>query len=166
VAGGPHIQRHPGAEHDVRFRDELGGSRRGEAARDPERPRVAGEQPVGNRGCCEQTTQQVGQLLERCASAGNPGPAASDDQLARPVPLQLGEQDKAHAEPELHEEAAAEPAGESVEEIKVPDIGSTGSANVIEVLVGRLRRKLEANCQMQPIETVRGRGYLFTERCQ
>ncbi|MDC7828641.1 MULTISPECIES: response regulator transcription factor [Pseudomonas] len=39
-------------------------------------------------------------------------------------------------------------------------------SNVIEVLVGRLRRKLEANCQMQPIETVRGRGYLFTERCQ
>jgi two-component system response regulator PhoP len=39
-------------------------------------------------------------------------------------------------------------------------------SNVIEVLVGRLRRKLEASCQMQPIETVRGRGYLFTERCQ
>ena len=39
-------------------------------------------------------------------------------------------------------------------------------SNVIDVLVGRLRRKLEASCQMQPIETVRGRGYLFTERCQ
>jgi two-component system response regulator PhoP len=39
-------------------------------------------------------------------------------------------------------------------------------SNVIEVLVGRLRRKLEASCGMQPIETVRGRGYLFTERCQ
>jgi len=39
------------------------------------------------------------------------------------------------AEPELHETADEEPAGESTEEIKVPDIGSTGSANVIEVMV-------------------------------
>ncbi len=39
-------------------------------------------------------------------------------------------------------------------------------ANVIEVLVGRLRRKLETQCQMKPIETVRGLGYLFTERCR
>ncbi|MBA1273236.1 response regulator [Stutzerimonas azotifigens] len=38
--------------------------------------------------------------------------------------------------------------------------------NVIEVLVGRLRRKLETQCQMKPIETVRGLGYLFTERCR
>lgn len=38
--------------------------------------------------------------------------------------------------------------------------------NVIEVLVGRLRRKLEAQCAMKPIETVRGLGYLFTERCR
>ena len=38
--------------------------------------------------------------------------------------------------------------------------------NVIEVLVGRLRRKLESQCAMKPIETVRGQGYLFTERCR
>ncbi|WP_137818377.1 response regulator [Pseudomonas sp. 2FG] len=38
--------------------------------------------------------------------------------------------------------------------------------NVIEVLVGRLRRKLEAECGFKPIETVRGLGYLFTERCR
>lgn len=37
--------------------------------------------------------------------------------------------------------------------------------NVIEVLVGRLRRKLDSQCAMKPIETVRGQGYLFTERC-
>lgn len=39
-------------------------------------------------------------------------------------------------------------------------------SNVIEVLVGRLRRKIESACAMQPIETVRGQGYLFTEACQ
>ena len=38
--------------------------------------------------------------------------------------------------------------------------------NVIEVLVGRLRRKLESTNGFKPIETVRGQGYLFTERCR
>ncbi|AWM80481.1 DNA-binding response regulator [Gammaproteobacteria bacterium ESL0073] len=38
-------------------------------------------------------------------------------------------------------------------------------SNVIEVLVGRLRRKLESQCGIQPIETVRGQGYLFSESC-
>lgn len=38
--------------------------------------------------------------------------------------------------------------------------------NVIEVLVGRLRRKLEGNAGFKPIETVRGQGYLFTEVCR
>lgn len=38
--------------------------------------------------------------------------------------------------------------------------------NVIEVLVGRLRRKLEGPQGFKPIETVRGQGYLFTERCR
>lgn len=34
-------------------------------------------------------------------------------------------------------------------------------SNVIEVFVGRLRRKLGANDEFQPIETLRGRGYRF-----
>lgn len=38
--------------------------------------------------------------------------------------------------------------------------------NVIEVLVGRLRRKLESSVGFKPIETVRGQGYMFTERCR
>ena len=37
--------------------------------------------------------------------------------------------------------------------------------NVIEVLVGRLRRKLEGPGGFKPIDTVRGLGYLFNERC-
>jgi two-component system response regulator PhoP len=38
--------------------------------------------------------------------------------------------------------------------------------NVIEVLVGRLRRKLETALGNKLIDTVRGQGYLFTERCR
>ena len=35
-------------------------------------------------------------------------------------------------------------------------------SNVIEVLIGRLRRKLDAQGSLQPLETLRGRGYRFT----
>lgn len=34
-------------------------------------------------------------------------------------------------------------------------------SNVIEVLIGRLRRKLDPQEQLKPIETLRGRGYRF-----
>jgi two-component system, OmpR family, response regulator PhoP len=35
-------------------------------------------------------------------------------------------------------------------------------SNVIEVLIGRLRRKLDPQEELQPIETLRGRGYRFS----
>ena len=35
-------------------------------------------------------------------------------------------------------------------------------SNVIEVLIGRLRRKLDPDGTLQPIETLRNRGYRFT----
>jgi two-component system, OmpR family, response regulator PhoP len=35
-------------------------------------------------------------------------------------------------------------------------------SNVLEVLVGRLRRKLDPSGTLAPIETLRGRGYRFT----
>ena len=35
-------------------------------------------------------------------------------------------------------------------------------SNVLEVLLGRLRRKLDPNGTLAPIETLRGRGYRFT----
>jgi len=35
-------------------------------------------------------------------------------------------------------------------------------SNVIEVLIGRLRRKLDPDDQIRPIETLRGRGYRFS----
>lgn len=38
-------------------------------------------------------------------------------------------------------------------------------SNVIEVFIGRLRRKLDPDNHAQPIETLRGRGYRFTLEC-
>jgi two-component system, OmpR family, response regulator PhoP len=35
-------------------------------------------------------------------------------------------------------------------------------SNVIEVLIGRLRKKLDPESKLQPLETLRGRGYRFT----
>lgn len=35
-------------------------------------------------------------------------------------------------------------------------------SNVIEVLIGRLRKKLDPDQSLKPIETLRGRGYRFT----
>jgi two-component system response regulator PhoP len=34
-------------------------------------------------------------------------------------------------------------------------------SNVIEVFIGRLRRKLDPDEKLHPIETLRGRGYRF-----
>jgi len=39
-------------------------------------------------------------------------------------------------------------------------------SNVLEVLIGRLRRKLDPKERLQPIETLRGRGYRFTLNCE
>jgi two-component system response regulator PhoP len=39
--------------------------------------------------------------------------------------------------------------------------GEDRDSNVLEVLIGRLRRKLDADGSLAPIETVRGRGYRF-----
>ena len=35
-------------------------------------------------------------------------------------------------------------------------------SNVIEVFIGRLRKKLDPENQYKPVETLRGRGYRFT----
>ena len=39
-------------------------------------------------------------------------------------------------------------------------------SNVIEVFVGRLRRKLDPHNRYQPVETLRGRGYRFALECR
>ena len=38
-------------------------------------------------------------------------------------------------------------------------------SNVLEVMIGRLRRKLDPDGALNPIETMRGRGYRFTLEC-
>jgi two-component system response regulator PhoP len=38
-------------------------------------------------------------------------------------------------------------------------------SNVIEVFIGRLRKKLDPDERLNPIETLRGRGYRFTLPC-
>ena len=38
-------------------------------------------------------------------------------------------------------------------------------SNVIEVFIGRLRRKLDPDNRYQPVETLRGRGYRFALKC-
>jgi two-component system response regulator PhoP len=35
-------------------------------------------------------------------------------------------------------------------------------SNVIEVFIGRLRKKLDPDGELKPIETLRGRGYRWT----
>ena len=40
--------------------------------------------------------------------------------------------------------------------------GDDRDSNVLEVLIGRLRRKLDPDGSLAPIETLRGRGYRFT----
>jgi two-component system response regulator PhoP len=43
------------------------------------------------------------------------------------------------------------------------DPGVDPKANSVEGLVGRIKRKIDPGKELQPIETVRGRGYLFRE---
>ena len=42
------------------------------------------------------------------------------------------------------------------------DDQSDNDSNVIEVFIRRLRQKLDPDESLQPIETLRGRGYRFT----
>ena len=43
------------------------------------------------------------------------------------------------------------------------DPASDASANSVEGLIGRIKRKLDPGREVQPIETVRGMGYRFRE---
>lgn len=46
----------------------------------------------------------------------------------------------------------------------VYDFHSDASSNVVDVYVGRLRRKLDQEGEPSVIETVRGRGYIMLSR--
>jgi pyruvate dehydrogenase E2 component (dihydrolipoamide acetyltransferase) len=86
----------------------------------------------------------TGDLILVLKSSGNTSSAPAQSTSEKPA--------VEAAEPELHEAADEEPAGESTEEIKVPDIGSTGSANVIEVMV-RAGDKVEADQSLITLES-------------
>ncbi|MGB1142349.1 MAG: winged helix-turn-helix domain-containing protein, partial [Halioglobus sp.] len=43
------------------------------------------------------------------------------------------------------------------------DPGADPKANSVEGLVGRIKRKIDPDQHLLPIETVRGRGYMFRE---
>ena len=77
VARGPHVQRAAPADDEVGAHDELGGQRRGEAARDAERPRVAVEQPVRDGRRRQQRPARASQLPQRFPAAA--GAAAGDE---------------------------------------------------------------------------------------
>ncbi len=51
------------------------------------------------------------------------------------------------------------PKGELVEHVYDEDLDP--DSNVLEVLIGRLRRKLDPERRLNPIETRRGQGYRF-----
>ena len=57
-------------------------------------------------------------------------------------------------------------AGEVVSKAELADYlyphDDDRDSNVIEVMVGRLRKKLDPDARLSPIETMRGRGYRFT----
>lgn len=65
-------------------------------------------------------------ILKGAASSKPAAASASDSQAQSPAKEQLTEQAA---------EAPAEAASESVEEVRIPDIGSSGSAKVIEVMI-------------------------------
>lgn len=69
----------------------------------------------------------TGDLILILKGSGN----SSAPKQAASAPAEKAEQPKER----LEEAAAEEPAGETTEEVKIPDIGTTGGANVIEVSV-------------------------------
>lgn len=60
----------------------------------------------------------------------------------------------------VHQRGAVVPKSELADYLYPHD--EDRDSNVLEVLVGRLRRKLDPKGELNPIETLRGRGYRFT----
>ena len=61
-------------------------------------------------------------------------------------------------------EEALYQAGQYHFDLAIIDLGLPGISGL--ELITRLRRKLEGEHGFKPIDTVRGLGYLFTERCR
>ncbi len=76
----PHGEARADGEDRVRLGDERGGGGRGEAAGDPERPRRAGEEPVGDRRGREHRSEPVGERLAHRPCTGEHRSAAGEEE--------------------------------------------------------------------------------------
>jgi len=115
----------------------------------------------------EEVVARVGALLRRAAGRGSDlvdyGPVQIDFASRRVMrdgePLEL-----THYEYNTLEYLASHPGkvvskGELTDHLYAQD--HERDSNVIEVFIGRLRRKLDPDGTLQPIHTVRGAGYRF-----
>ena len=77
----PHVQGAAPADDQVGVADQLGRAGGGEAARDPERPRVAGEQSLGHRRLRQQRPGALGRVGDGRTRAASPAPGDEDRPL-------------------------------------------------------------------------------------
>ena len=94
---------------------------------------------------------------------------ATVDEKLEPILAQVLQRNP--AEPEFHQAVreVLESLGQVVSKQQLMDQlygDGEGDPNTLEVLVSRLRKKLDADGQLQPITTIRRQGYLFTLPCQ
>ena len=68
---------------------------------------------------------------------------------------------KAHLSRYLREVRAGEVISKTELTDRLYDQDFERDSNVIEVFIGRLRKKLDPDNTLKPIETLRGRGYRF-----
>ena len=76
------------------------------------------------------------------------------------APLELTAYDSRRLEDLIHHRDKVIPKSELADYLYPHE--EDRDSNVIEVLIGRLRRKLDPDGVLKPIETLRGRGYRFT----
>ena len=119
----------------------------------------------------EELLARINALLRRAAGVAKPvlrcGPVALDT-AARIVELDDKKLDLTAYEYKVLEYLMLH-RGEVVSKTEltehVYDQDFDRDSNVIEVFIGRLRRKLDPENRYQPLETIRGRGYRFTLEC-
>ena len=91
VARGPVVERRAEREDDVGLRQQLGGDRRGEPARDAQRPRIAVEDPLRHRAVGQQRAGTLAEGGERGPGAAEHGATAGDDDRPLRALQQVGD---------------------------------------------------------------------------
>ena len=116
----------------------------------------------------EELLARMNALIRRSAGVASPmlvcGPISLDSSaqqvLVDEKPVVLTEKKKKMLEYMMMHSGKVISKTEITEHIYDQDFDR--DSNVIEVFVGRLRKKLDPNDQHKPIETLRGRGYRFS----